>query len=80
MSLGGLLNSRHDRFVNSERDGSSEGQERQVSKDADEREHRESEEDGKPNAEHDSRLLDIAPVDQWLHCEVKKKFISRQKF
>lgn len=64
MSLRRLLNRRHDRLVNSERNSSSEGQERQVRKDADEREHRESEEDGESNAEHDSRLFDITPVDQ----------------
>lgn len=72
MSLRCLLNSWHDALVDSESDGCEQREQRQVGEDADEREHRHGEEDSESNAEDDSRLLDIAPVDQWLHCEGKK--------
>lgn len=73
MTLRSLLNCWHDGLVDFERDGSDESQERNICKDADEGEHGHGKKDGESDTEHNSWLLDIAPVDQWLHCERKKK-------
>lgn len=72
MAFRRLLDSRHDRLVDSECDGAAERQQRQVGEDADEREQRHGEEDGEADAEHHTGLLDIAPVDQRFDCGENK--------
>lgn len=72
MAFGCLLNGAHDGLVDSERNGSAESQQRQVGEDADQREQRQGQQDGEADAEHDSGLLDIAPVDQGLNWGRKK--------
>lgn len=67
VALGRLLHCLQHIFVDPERNRTEQDQQRDVREDADEREQRHGDQDREAGAEHDARLLDIAPVDQRFH-------------